>query len=303
MLNQVPTATIRHAGDLVNSQYSDFAATLHGDSLYFSSFRFVFEKDTLDPPRPFIKIMKIVDNEDPEVLDDRFNLPTKHVAHTAFNLDYSTVYYTVCDYEKPTEIRCDLYQRKKLFDGTWGEPTMLVINNKKYTSTQPNVGYDSTAQETRLYFVSNRPSANKNSSNLDIWYSRINTDGSLEDPQNFKDWPTTRASKVNLGMPINSSYNDLYYSKYWNGARTYFSSNRPDSLAIFWDESKDACCNDIYYIDNEITIDLLVNTFNLLDRSPLDSVQLALVELTPNGELPILNAKHPDNNSFQLFTH
>ena len=344
MLNQVPTDTIRHAGDLVNSQYSDFAATLHGDSLYFSSFRFVFEKDTLDPPRPFIKIMKIVDNEDPEVLDDRFNLPTKHVAHTAFNLDYSTVYYTVCDYEKPTEIRCDLYQRKKLFDGTWGEPTMLVINNKKYTSTQPNVGYDSTAQETRLYFVSNRPSANKNSSNLDIWYSRINTDGSLEDPQNFKEvntpfdeatpffhtatqkfyfsseayqnlggfdifyterdeagnWPTTRSSKVNLGMPINSSYNDLYYSKYWNGARTYFSSNRPDSLAIFWDESKDACCNDIYYIDNEITIDLLVNTFNLLDRSPLDSVQLALVELTPNGELPILNAKHPDNNSFQL---
>ena len=344
MLGKVPTDTIRHAGELINSQYSDFAATLHGDSLYFSSFRFVFEKDTLDPPRPFIKIMKTVNNEEPEVLDDRFNLPTKHVAHTAFNLEYSTVYYTVCDYEKPTEIRCDLYQRDKLFDGTWGEPTMLAINSKRYTSTQPNVGYDSTAQETRLYFVSNRPSTNKNSSNLDIWYSKINEDGSLEEPVNFKEvntpfdeatpffhtatqkfyfsseayqnlggfdifytkreedgnWPTTRSSKVNLGIPINSSYNDLYYSTYWNGARTYFSSNRPDSLAIFWDESKDACCNDIYYIDNDITIDLLVRTFNLLDRSPLDSVQLTLVEITPNGEIPILTVENPNNNTFQI---
>lgn len=344
MLDEVPTDTIRHAGDLVNSQYSDFAATLHGDSLYFSSFRFVFEKDTLDPPRPFIKIMKAVNNGDPEVLDDRFNLPTKHVAHTAFNLDYSTVYYTVCDYEKPTEIRCDLYQRERLFDGTWGEPTKLEVNSKGYTSTQPNIGYDSTAQETRLYFASNRPVDNGNGTNLDIWYSKINMDGSLEDPVNFKEvntpfdeatpffhtaaqkfyfsseayqnlggfdifyterdaagnWPTTRESKVNLGIPINSSYNDLYYSKYWNGARTYFSSNRPDSLAIFWDESKDACCNDIYYINNDVTIDLLVNTFNLLDKTPLDGVKLALVQLTPNGEIPVLEVEKPDNNSFNL---
>ncbi|MCI5083610.1 MAG: hypothetical protein MRY78_18065, partial [Saprospiraceae bacterium] len=117
--------TILHAGNEINSPYSDFAPALYGDSLYFSSFRFVYEKDTLDPPRPYIKIMKAVEGDKPKVLDDRFNIPTRHAAHTAFNLDYSRVFYTLCDYTASSDVVCELYSRERLYTGEWGEPVKL----------------------------------------------------------------------------------------------------------------------------------------------------------------------------------
>ena len=50
------------------------------------------------------------------------------------------------------------------------------------------------------------------------------------------------SSPENAGYPINSSYNDVYYSTNKGASRVYLSSNRVGSFF----ENKINCCNDIY---------------------------------------------------------
>jgi hypothetical protein len=50
------------------------------------------------------------------------------------------------------------------------------------------------------------------------------------------------AEPKNLGLPINSNYNDIYFSINSEKTAAYFSSNR---LGSYFEE-KESCCNDIY---------------------------------------------------------
>lgn len=52
---------------------------------------------------------------------------------------------------------------------------------------------------------------------------------------------TTLSKRENIGLPINSSANDFYYSQ--NNHSAYFSSNREGSTT---DSDNTTCCNDIY---------------------------------------------------------
>ncbi|MEA3444352.1 MAG: hypothetical protein U9R19_06440 [Bacteroidota bacterium] len=55
---------------------------------------------------------------------------------------------------------------------------------------------------------------------------------------NFAHWE----QPYNLGLPINSSYDDLYYSFNDKSRRAYFVSNRTGGMAF----ENETCCNDIY---------------------------------------------------------
>lgn len=314
--------TIRHGGTIINSTYSDFGAAAIGDTLYFSSLRFVNPKDTLNPPRPLIKLLRYIKGDTKaEVLSNAINIQGKHVGHSAFNADFSRLYYTECEYLNATDIRCTLMIRDRGPNGTWVNPRPASVNKDGYTTTQPNIGFDSTRMEEVLYFVSDRPGPN-GEENFDIWYSSFLAKDSLSEPQNlelntslndvtpffhtatqtlyfssdgypgfggydvFQVKPTDLGwtEPENLNFPINSSYNDLYYASFLNGSNIYFSSNRPDSLALFWDEQHDACCNDIYLMDKEVKIRLLALTFSSYDSTALAGTSVALYRIGPGGE-------------------
>ena len=304
-----------HLGKKVNSPYADVSPMPDGEKLYYSSLKYEKKKDKY-PARRKISKMLVSNNGKKGHYLKNFNIEGRHVAHTAFNADKSCMYFTICDYTEGAKIRCQIYYKTRTVGDNWSSETPLpdFINNKDYTSTQPNMGL-SPDGEKALYFVSDRPGGK---GNLDIWYSVMNSDGSFNEPQNlsnintvdndiapfyhrashtlyfssdghqglggydiFKtekaDFAWTRAE--NVGPPLNSSFNDIDYYLNDEGTKGYFSSNRIGAIHI--DKTSETCCNDIYKVNIEkYTVDLNAITWNKKTKEPLNGVKVELEEIT-----------------------
>ncbi len=311
---------VRNMKELINSAYSDFGVAFKGDTMYYSSLRFVNYKDTINPPREYGKILQSVFEMEGVPLPESVNTEGKIVAHTAFNKDFTRVYYTVCDYVTTADIKCDIYTSSVSASGLWSPGVKLPINAPGFTTTHPNVGYDRNGENETLYFVTDRPGGK---GGMDIWTSRIMLDGNLAIPRNLQEINTEgeevtpffhrptqtlyfssdgyqtlggldiyRVQKTadiwrdpdHLGSPTNGGFDDLYYVLNDATGKAFLASNRPDTAAIFWDETREACCYDIYTFNQKLTIDLLALTFNELDDSELIGAKVELYEIQENGE-------------------
>ncbi|HNW89426.1 MAG TPA: OmpA family protein [Bacteroidales bacterium] len=103
----------------------------------------------------------------------------------------------------------DIYQAKKDDKGVWGSPVNLgsQINSKGNEKT-PFLHTDSQT----LYFSSDSPDL-PGMGSYDIYYSRVQADGSWKKP-------------TNLGYPINSDADDAGFFVSLDGKTAYFSSNK-----------------------------------------------------------------------------
>ncbi len=101
----------------------------------------------------------------------------------------------------------DLYRIVKLPDGSWSKPSnMGPTINTQFDEDAPFLSIDNK----NLYFSSN---CDKSMGGFDI-YTCVKIDDNV--------WSTP----VNLGFPINSERDDIYYSTTADGLKAYFSSNR-----------------------------------------------------------------------------
>lgn len=101
----------------------------------------------------------------------------------------------------------DLYRMIKLPDGTWSLPkNMGPTINSPYDEDAPFLSID----KKQLYFSSN---SDKSMGGFDIFVSL---------KVNDNDWSTP----VNLGYPINSTKDDIYFTTTADGLLGYLSSNR-----------------------------------------------------------------------------
>lgn len=282
MSAQPPTAELVRLGKSVNSAYTEFGPYPAGDTLYFSSLRFDNPKDKNLPPRVVSKVMSSLRSGTGRALKDGFNEDTRHTAHFARSHDGRRVYFTRCDYVNASEIRCALYYREPDRRGRLRTEVRLPdpLNLPGCTATQPAVGYDSLAQKEWLFFVSDRPGS---AGGLDIWASEVLAKGAFGTPEPLRSINTPAdditpffhaasktlyfstegrfslggfdiyssqktaggwAEPVHGGLPLNSSFNDIYPVLEQDGVRGYLSSNRPGSLYL--DASNKTCCNDIY---------------------------------------------------------
>jgi hypothetical protein len=200
-------------------------------------------------------------------------------ANSEYNTDHKKIYFTRCNPEKIVDMKCDIYMTE-FKGGKWLKPVKLndKINLSAYTSTQPALQVLDDKGDEVLYFVSDRPGGfGKN----DIWYSLIK-DGKYNDPVNLgsiintpgdelspyyrdstgtlyfsSDWHDGLGGydifkskgalndwkpPLNLGYPVNTSYNDMYFTVNENDSDGYFTSNRPGSFYI----KGETCCNDIW---------------------------------------------------------
>ncbi len=322
---------VEHLGANINTPYSEFGPVQIGDTLYYSSLRFPSKLDESKPERVFANALWSVKNGEGVHFDSTFNDEKYHTGHVVFNDTKDRVYYTICEYKNATEIRCDLYYRD-ITNNTFGEPVMLPgsLNDTTHTTTQPSLGLDPINHEPALYFASDRSGSK---GKLDIWYSVINEDGSFGDPVNvmpintmenditpFYHNPTNTlyfASEgyqgfggfdiysvytgnmvdpyiENLGMPINSSYNDLYYFLADQGDTAHFASNRQG--ALFIETSDEACCNDIYKAAfEELDINLKALTFDKATQLDLLGATVTLIEV--NGDEKIIGTQTADNTN------
>ena len=264
---QAPLDTLKE----LNSIYADFAPYPKNGNIYYSSSRFLFEKDKKYPKRRLAKTLAAhlapgADTLHSEMAD--FNEENRHTTNVTFNDKQDVMYYTICDYVgKTSKIRCDIYTRK-MTGGVWGAPVKLPphINHPDSTNTEPSVGRAPGDSTDVLYFVSNRPGGK---GQRDIWYSRINGD-QFGEPVNLSintkenditpfyhsgtgmlyfstdGLPTVGGfdiyrvkghdnlwdEPVHMGMPINSSANDAYFAVSKNGKTAYLASNRKGSTTF-----------------------------------------------------------------------
>jgi hypothetical protein len=316
---------VKHLGTTVNTPYSEFGALRDDDGLYFSSLRFA--RRTEDDKRLRLFSDNLYQNKEGSdiVVDSTLDFgPERHVAHTSFNFDKTTMFFTVCEYLNDKDIRCDLYQRKAFPNGSWREPQKLdaPINSEDslVTTTMPHVTVDERLGKEVLYFVSNRDGGK---GGLDIYYSVINDNGDLSSPMNLSGLNTpqddvtpfyhTESSMLyfssqgylglggfdvyrsyqgsqgwgkveHLGAPLNSSYHEVYFALQDNGIDALMSSNRTGSLYL--DGQSEACCYDIYEIEIlPCDIDLHAFTFDAIDGDSLKGVNLVITNLTTGQEI------------------
>jgi OOP family OmpA-OmpF porin len=255
-------------------------ASLRIDSLvYFSN----ENADTAIPVRQFYVAHKRgLDWIGGELMQGSINISGVETGNGVLSRDGKRFYFTRCAKNWQGNVICGLYVSNKVND-TWGKPEKLPadINDPNYTSTQPALGRTAKTNYEVIYFVSDRPEGKggldiwytvwNNKKNI---YSkvrnlgtRINTMGDEMTP--FYDIPahTLYFSSTglpgmggldifgafgerrkwtnirNAGYPMNSSYDDLYFTVSRSGEDGFFVSNRPGGNSF----NNETCCDDIYY--------------------------------------------------------
>ena len=192
------------------------------------------------------------------------------------------------------------------------------LNLPGFTQTNPTVGRDAVSGDDLLIFASDRKGGE---GKMDLWMSRIGRDGRPGTPENlgfantaddditpfFHDasqalFFSSRGHEtlggydihrigyeagnwgevVGLRAPVNSPYDDTYYSLSDSPARTYLSSNRPGATCAET-EIKECCGFDLYAV--ELIIALEVLTFDELDSTELAQTTVVLFDRESGAEL------------------
>ena len=214
--------------------------------------------------------------------DNPVNIPGVETGNGAISRDGKRFYFTQGVARGSSgKIRCELYVSRKV-GKSWGEPEKLnaLVNEPNSTNTQPAIGYTAKSDMEVVYFVSDRSGGRGGLDIWYTIYdpkkkdyqqprnagSKINTSGDEMTP--FYDMVTRQLyfsstghqgiggfdvfkaqgelrkwyPAENVGYPINSSYDDLYFNISKNREDGFLVSNRPSPNSF----RNPSCCDDIY---------------------------------------------------------
>ncbi len=323
----------------INTQYSEVAPLEKDGELYYSSLRFPQPNPTdIRDPKYLSKILVSEGGKDGKVISD-INNDTQIIAHSAFSNKSNRFYYTVCDYNEFNDIKCAIYYSEVTGKNKFGKSVRLpdYINDTMYTSTQPAIGYDINTNKEILYFVSNKPGGK---GKFDIWYSIIDDNMNFTQPMNLESVNTVenditpffhipsntlyfssqgylgmggydiyRAEKIGdsfgeigfLENPVNSSFDDIYYTLSNDMLKGYFSSNKLSSTYI--EDEIDACCFDIYeakYVPVLLDLDVLTCEEVEGNSRKLLGATVCLIDARTNEIIDSITNYNDDVHHFEL---
>lgn len=262
----------------------------------------------------------------------------EHIANGTMSPSGGMFVYSVCKKDKHGIIKCQLYYNTiDAFDNSWSESRPLpdYINTPNYTTTQASFGTNEDGQEV-LYYTSDRPGGR---GGMDIWYCKIKDNGTFDYAKNCGSKINTRHDEIcpfyihnemtlcfssnghigfggydifeaggtmrsfeephNVGYPINSSYDDLYYFK--SDKHGFFSSNRPSPN----NHINPNCCDDIYYFgrnkSNRLFVGGLIDFDHLVNVDSF-SVSIYTIDLKEHSEalVKFKNIQVDDKYNFQI---
>ncbi len=276
----ITDAEVKNIGEGINSYDSEFSPFIHNSTLYYSSLssdRMGSDQQVLDEQyKVEIYAGKKIDStwNKEKKLERSINNLTQHNANGTFSLDGSEFYFTRCNSFDQCQIMVS-----EVKDDKFGEAKTVNINSVGSTQTQPQIALFDGKEV--LFFVSNRKDG---FGKLDIWYAEKKGKGKFGKPINAgkeinsidneitpffdskenelyfsSEWhfglggfdifkSTFKNGEFgkpeNLKPPINTRWNDFYFTLDTINYKGYLASNREGSLAY----SHPTCCNDIYVV-------------------------------------------------------
>lgn len=322
---------ITHPPFHLNSFDAEFSPVILSDShLLFSSLRFDSNQTKLldissDQYKSYIYEAKLV-NEEWQIapLGEVINDSLMNNANPALSPDSSQLYFTRCHGKG-----CDIYISNWYMDH-WENAKKLGpnINEEGAINTQPSVATLSNGK-TYLFFSSNRSRTKGGMDiwcveikNNGTKYGRpknasrkMNTKGDEISPffntetnqlffssdyhAGFGGFDVFKTSGLpgkfikptNAGIPINSSYNDIYYNYSPTSGFGAFVSNRPDGYAL----KGESCCNDIYFFGpiDTTKIDTVIEEIPVEENLEvrLEAVQFLPLALYFDNDKPNSNSR------------
>ena len=224
----------------INSEFSDFGATIYKNKLYFVSSRNENRKSYGWNDEPFLDIFSSTINDKgshlPADLFDELNSKF-HEGIVSFTPDGNTAYFTRESYYEDEYQKDSLnntkysqlyiYKATKLKD-SWDTFESLEINDVNFSNKNPMVSPDGK----HLYFSSNMPGG---FGLYDLYKAEIKDDGSLGKAENLGQKINTEAQEA---FPFITGENMIYFSSDGHlglgGLDVFYSKNVDDK----WSNSK-----------------------------------------------------------------
>ncbi len=285
------------------------------------------------------------------------NHPEFGTGNAALSPDGQRLYFTRCSQNWKYKTVCKIYVMRKE-GGGWGKPQKLnyEINGEDHTATHPAIGTNPKDGSDILYFVSDRPEGKGGFDIWYSFYdkrkevfktpknagSRVNTYADEITPYfntatqtlyfssnglsgyggfdvySIKGYGRKWEEAKNIGMPVNSSYNDTYLALNADGNSGFFTSNRPGSQLL----ENSTCCDDIYFFNwklprtipakglvfsnsDEHIAETIESRFGLnIESVPegtyLDNVPVYLYQVKESGEKQLIQTTRTENGLYQF---
>lgn len=193
-------------GPPVNTSEQDATAGASHDGTLI----FIFKATDKNPGDLFISVLDDSVWSEPEALNKNINKKKSREQHAALSPDGNTLYFS-SNYRKG-EGGNDIWVSQKQDDGTWGKAENLMINTEKDEGA-PFIMADGKT----LYFSSK---GYKGMGGYDVFRTVMNEDGSWKEPEN-------------LGFPINTTGDDIFYFPAENENIAYFTRRSAGTANIF----------------------------------------------------------------------
>lgn len=199
--------------------------------------------------------------------DDQYN-----VAHPALSSDEKTLYFSS---DMPGTIgKSDLFKVAINNDGTYGKP----VNLGEDFNTEGRETFPFVTSSNELFFASD---GHLGLGGLDIFSAILEKDG-------------THSDIVNIGEPINSSYDDFYYGINNATKRGFFTSNRPGGVGFDdiygFKEVKPL----VYECDTKVE-GVIENSFS---GQPIEGVTVSLY----TSEMKLVATTKTNDDGYYIFT-
>lgn len=324
---------IIHPDTNFNSIYADFASDGINDSIWFITSILPSDTELSDFEAKIYYNTSYNNSQQNIPLDSIINKIGKNVANPFYDVEYSTLYFTVTDFKPASIYKC------KFLNNRWENPIKLPprVNSPGASCTQPCIVNLDSAKY--IIYASDKSGG---MGGYDIYYNQIFEDGSFSIPYNWgrkipkkskysylrdtsshfntigneitpfynkkdstlyfsSDWEYGMGeydifkmkcqigetdSIINMGYPINSPQNDLYFKIDKHNKIASFTSNRDEAFAF----KHQSCCNDIFFFELPETI---------IIKTPEEIKHEMVVNMTKQAEqlIPITLYFHNDRPS------
>ena len=274
--------TILSFDSTINSPYSEFQAYLTSDSIFWlSSYKPLSGEDSLIFSSKLLTFKKDSTNFIPLPIDSIINKPNRFVSSFAFMNKNRTMVISLCDKKIGGNYFCRLYKSNKN-STNWSDPELLKspINLENASSTHPFVvetdtiryllfasdrkgGYGkydlwAVAIDTSIQAIDSVFNLGKNINSIDQelspfydvknktlyfsseWFTNL---GGLDIFYSYG-WLKNLSPPHNIGYPLNTNHNEIFYQIDQDSSMALFASNR--TLNALTDNEK--CCNDIFFL-------------------------------------------------------